>query len=697
MKKVIFALFLAILVATLISCGGSNANIDTNTNSGSKPVSSDKTDTSTSTDADSSKDSNEKEDDSNVSSDSETDSSNTDSDKNTDTSTDLNTDTSTNKPSSSKYTAPTVEDVLKSDLTVFNTNTYGDEGTALDYTTTKSINLAVDAFNRQFTIDKGGSYRLYGKSISGGVYVKAKDQDVILVLDNVDLTSKNNYPAIYAEDCKSLTIVLKNGTTNVLTDSTNNDGENAVIRVRSCNLTIEGKGTLEINANAKYGIANTKELTINSGNIKINSISHSLFGKLGVNINGGKLNLNSGKSGIKSGDETDKEGAVKGYINISAASTVIKCTTNGINCYGPVTIKDGKIVVEAAEGNGIDAYDDVQISGGILVFTSYKSAIATDQDASITGKANLKLITSGNGISANNVTISTSGVIYIKTSVVYEEVTAETPADETKYCLINNTYVKYVPAEHGLNKTLYIKRNCRGVSAKNVTVTSGTIGINSYEDGFNVSSSKDTNINQIVISGGKIIISTNGEGIEAESIVISGSTEFSVFKSERGISANYVEIAGGNVSIIADKDAISLSELTAITFDSNKIDTVKISGGTVYLLEKIDLDITETKRGKAILDGGTLLIVCTNNKPQSTEGSAKYISGLVENKDIAKSGKWMRIVSGKDDVLIQLPKDFTDKMSVYYSSSTMGTTLTFELGTVSSGGEFTAEITEELK
>ena len=689
MKKVIFSLILATLVAVLISCGGSNTDTDTNKDEGTNKSSETDTDTSVSTSTDSSTDSDDS--DSDVTSDSETGSTDTGSDEDSDS------NTGTVKPNDSKYTVPTVEEILKTDLTVFNTNSYGDEGKIVGHTITNSINLAVDAFNKQFTIDKGGCYRLYGKSISGGVYVKAKDQEVILLLDGVDLTSKNNYPAIYAEDCKSLTIILKDGTKNILTDSSNNDGENAVIRVRSCNLKIEGRGALEINANAKYGIANTKELTINSGNIKITSPSHSIFGKLGVNINGGKLDLSAGKSGIKSGDEDDKEGAVRGYVNVNAASTTIKCTTNGINCYGPVKINDGKIVVNASEGNGIDASESIEINGGILVFTSYKSAVATDQNVSVTGSASLKLITNGNGISANDVTISTSGVIYIKTSVAYEEVTSETPEDETRYCLVKGEYVKYVPAEHGLNKILYVRRNCRGINAKNITVTNGIIGINSYEDGFNAVSKNDTSVNKIVVSGGKIYISTNGEGFEAESIAISDATELNILKSERGLSANYVEISGGNITIAADKDAISLSELTAINFDASKIDTVKISGGTIYLFEKIDLEIAENKVGKVILNGGTLLIVSTNNKTQALDGTAKYFSKIIENKDIAKPGKWIRITSGNDEVLVQLPKDFTEKMLIYYSSSTMEEKLTVEIGTISNENTFIADTVEETK
>lgn len=672
MKKVIFALLLVTLVIALMSCGGSGVDTDTDTATDTA------TDTQTDTQTPDSSDSNT-EVESGTNSETQVTDSNKDSETNKDTQTDTNsssgTDTSTNKPSTPSYTTPTVEGELKTELGVFNTNPYGNEGTVKDFTTTNSVNLAVDAFNKQFMIDKGGSYRLYGTVTSGGIYVKAKNQDVILVLDGVNITSKNNYPPIYAEDCKSLTIILKEGTNNVLTDTSNNDGENAVIRVRSCNLKITGTGALEINANSKYGISNTKELTIDSGNIKINSPSHAIYGKMGVNINGGNLSLNSSKkSGIKSGDAEDKDGAVTGYINISGSSMNIKCLTNGIKCDGSVSIIGGKIIVDAAEGNAIDASDNIAINGGILVFNSYKSAVSTDGDVLIGGNANLKLTTKGNGISANNVAISTSGVVYIKTTAEYVEITGEVSAETTRYCLDNGQYVKYDPLVHGINKKLYVRKDCRGVEADGtLTVTNGIIGVNSYEDAFNVK--------QFVASGGRFVLATKGDAIDAsESVEMSDAVEFNVLNAEKGLKASNVLILGGTFKITAEKDSINANSTI-------------INGGTLYLFEKIDLGTS----GTVMVNGATILMVCTNNKAQSTEGTSSYISNVVANKDIAVAGRWLRIKSGSDEVLVQLTKNYTEKMVVYYASSSMGDSLTLELGTISNKNVFVVEKTEEIK
>lgn len=654
MKKITILLLSLILVFALVACGGNGdtdteTDTDTNTNTEATDTGTDTGSTDTGTD--------------------------TSTDEASDTDSDSDTDTETDDGQDSTYDKPTVENTLKNELSVFDkADTYGNEGNVLDYTTTYSVDVKKEALSTRFKIDKGGTYRIYGTSKDGGIYINAPDQSVVLVLDGVSLKSNYDYPAIYAEDCKSLTIVLKDGTQNYLYDTANNDGENAVLRVRSCNLTISGKGTLNIEANSKYGISNTKELTINSGNINITSPSHAIYGKMGVNINGGKLTLNTDKSGIKSGDETDKDGAVVGYVKINASSTNIICETNGINCYGSVEINDGRISVKSSAGNAIDATENITINGGIMIFESYKSSIATDANVSIGGNANLKLITSGNGISGCDITISTSGVIYVKTTAVYEDVTTDTPADDTRYIYWDGEYVKYDTTIHPLTAKLYVRRDCRGVEADGkLTITNGTIGINSYEDAFNV--------NEFESSGGKMVISTIGDIVDATGkITISSNSNITVISAEKGLKANEVIINGGTLSITAEKDSINANSTV-------------INGGTLYLFEKIDLGTS----GTVSVNGGTVLIVCTNNKAQATGGSAKYISATVANKEVAVGGAWLQVSCGDTDyVLVQLTKDYTEKMVIYYSSATVGSELTVEIGTVSDNA-FTPQKTETLK
>ncbi len=656
MKKVIVLLLSLLVVFALVACG--NGNTDTNTDTSTN------TDTTTDTSTSGGNGTN-------------TDSSgNTDSDSNVGSDSDSDTPVDPEKPALPDYESTTVEDSLKNELGIFDAeDKYGNEGSVIDYVTTNEIDVSRQANNKQAFINKGGAYRIYGTSNDGQIYVSAPDQDVVLILDGVSLTSGNSIvgPAIFAVDCASVTIVLVEGKENYLADNSANDGEGAVIRVRSCNLTIEGKGSLTVEGKAKNAIANTKELTINSGNYNISAVGHGIYGKLGLNINGGKFDIDAGKSGFKSGDGEDVSSYEYGYININSGSVSIDCGTNGFNCVGPVSIKDGRVNITAENGNGIDALEDVKVSGGTVIINSYKSAIATDEDVKITDKANLKLIATGNGVSATNVTVDTDGVIYIKTTPTYEKVTAETSATETRYVYKDGAYVIYDEAVDGKNATLYTLRDSRGFEATDVVISGGIIGIDSYQDCINT----DT----LTVNGGKLVLFTASDAIDAAvQADISDKAEIIVLGAEKGINANVLNISGGSLNIISEKDAINTNAGT-------------MTGGTVYLFDKIDLGTD----GTMTVNGGVLLIVSTTDNRQTTAGEANFASAAITDKKDAMAGNYLKVINGDEIVLVELPKDYTEKMAVYYASSNIADSVMIAIGSCNEDGTFTAIYTQTIE
>lgn len=643
MKKVIVLLMSMLVVLALVACGNTNTNTDTNK------------DTNTNTDT------------GNVEKPNDTDSSGSGENQDTESDEPVEPGPSTN------YESTTVKDSLKDELEVFEgEDTFGNEGETLDYTTNNNIDVSKYP-NQQIRIDKAGTYRIYGTSSDGQIYVNAIDKNVVLVLDGVSLTSGNNTggPAIYAEDCASITIVLAEGSENYLSDVETNDGEGAVLRVRSCNLTIEGRGKLTIDAKAKNAIANTKELTINGGEFELTAPGHGIYGKRGLTINGGKFDINAGKSGFKSGDvgATSNE---YGFINVTGSSINIECVTNGFNCTGPVTISGGKVEVDAETGNAIDAYNDVTINGGISILDSYKSAISAGGDIKIEGSSNIKISTTGNGLSATNVSISTSGVIYVETAPTYEKADENTSADKTRYVYNDGAYVLYDEEIDGKNATQYVLRDCKGIKADSVDISKGVIGIDSYQDSINIT-------NTASFTGGKVVLFSKSDAIEATDINVSDNADVTVLGAEKGTNSKSITVSGGKLYVIAEKDALNAN-------------ATLINGGIVYLLDKVD---TGTD-GTITVDGGTLLMITTTNNPQATQGAAKYVSGLVMNKEDALAGNWVKVISGEDVVKVELPKNYNEKMAIYYSSSTMGSDLVVTIGTVDENDIFTVIKTETI-
>lgn len=587
-----------------------------------------------------------------------------------------------------EYDTPTSKEELKGAIDIFNNTSYTEKSTVYDYSTSTLVDVSKDANNKSYTISEGGSYRITGTSANGSIYIKAADQDVILVLAGVNLTSKFSSPAIYAEDCASVRIILADETENYLADGDKN-GETGVIRVRNCNLTMDGRGSLTIVSSHKHGIANTKTLTVNGGTYNIttpNGEGHALYGKEGLVINSGKFTINAGKSGFKSGDNDPLDLQV-GQITINYTYADITCGTNAINCYGPVTINGGIIKVDSKSGNGIDAKEDILIKAeSVLSIKSQKSAIATDLNVSVEEGASLKLETTGNGISAKNITLSTGGVVYISTQAMY--VKYEPSDDETtppdRFVKIDGEYVEYNETEHG-NKTTYTRNNCKGLKAdEKITISGGIIGIDSYEDSINTA--------ELEISGGTIHLSTTGDGIEATNVSIDGAqTALTILNAQKGIK--------GNDSVVVNNGVITVNAVT----DSINSNSTSIKGGTLYLFDKID----KGKTGSTTVTGGTVIMLSTTASPQLTSGSQGYLSRSLTKNNLCVFGADVRIKVGTNVIVLRLPKDYTEKLAIYYSASKLTGGISVEYGTcvdgnrvnayVSKGGEFTTIDSEVIE
>ena len=536
-------------------------------------------------------------------------------------------------------TKPTVEGVMGDLLNVFTAeDTFGNEGKISSYTSYTNVDVSCLEGGKQYLIEKGGIYRVYGKSTNGQICVKATDQTVILLLDGVDMTYAGSSPVIYAEDCRAFSIVLAEGSTNTLADSDIN-GENGAIKVRSCDLVMGGKGKLTIKGNTKHAISNTKNLTINGGTYVISSVRHGIYGKLSVTINGGKFNINSARSGIKSGDdEVGKE--TEGKITINSCSARIKCYTNGINSYGSVEINNGRIVVDAS-GKGIVATKDININGGIMILNTVEDTIKSDTNVNIGGSSNLKIKTNGNGVEAVNATVNTTGVIYIETIPVFTEQV------DGEYKLVNGKYVLLDGTESGSTKRYGVKE-CKGFEIKEkITVSGGNIGVDSFEDGLNA-------IN-IELSGGSFVIATQKDGMDASAnITVSGSTNINVIESDKGLKAtNAINLNAGSTTIMANTDAI-------------KADTVTVLSGKHILFEKVEYV------GSFTIRGGTFLSISTTNAPVAVKATIPNASGIINNKSMCVVGKYFTVRMGSATEYVVLQKDYTEKMSVLFATETQG-------------------------
>ena len=238
------------------------------------------------------------------------------------------------------------------------------------------------------TISNAGTY-IFDGELNGQLNIAATKDDLIhLILRNVTISSDFG-PAVYAE-CKKLVITTEGH--NTISDSTNypkdatttaeeetevvegneedENKEEEEVKSKSpdaciyadSNLTINGKGTLDVNGNFKEGIRSKKNIKLVSGDINVVSKGNAIKAKESISIKDPVINIETGASGIKVTKTTDPN---EGFVVIEGGKTVIKAVKDGIHAETHLTVSDGYIEIiegeEGLEGQMID------ITGGNII------------------------------------------------------------------------------------------------------------------------------------------------------------------------------------------------------------------------------------------------------------------------------------------------------------------------------------------
>jgi len=272
---------------------------------------------------------------------------------------------------------PITGDYKKNDLN----ETYDETSIEIECDGTSCTSTSDDVTLKEgnVVISKEGTYILSGE-LNGLLTIAATKEDLIhLVLRNATITSDFG-PAVYGEKCKKLVITTEG--TNTISDSENypesankveeeeeeeeeeekekeaaeeeaaeekekvKRSPNACIFINN-NLTFNGKGTLNVNANFDEAIRSKKNLKFISG--KINVISKGKAVKAdSVSIKEAEIDIESGSSGIKATKDTDPE---SGFVVIDSGKVIVRALQDGIHAETHLSINGGYVdVVKSAEG-----------------------------------------------------------------------------------------------------------------------------------------------------------------------------------------------------------------------------------------------------------------------------------------------------------------------------------------------------------
>ncbi len=294
-----------------------------------------------------------------------------------------------------------------------------------------------------------GVYPLQGVKKDGGLVVNAPGQTVVLELRGVTLHNPNG-PAIYVKAAKKVTLLLVQGTENIVSDGagyTLTDSGSTVdgaIFSRS-NLEVSGAGKLQITGNNKHGLVVKDGLTVTQGTLTVTATDVGVEGKDYVKMSGCQATITAGSDGIRSDNALDP---TLGFVYLDChlkvtagndgiqAETVLKAeggsyllktggghgaqnppegSYKGIKAGAQILIEKGEFQIDSAD-DGVHSNGSLHIGGGQLTLSTGNDGLQAVTDLAVTGGSvvvSCKNNTKSNGIQAGG-TIRVDGAqLYI--------------------------------------------------------------------------------------------------------------------------------------------------------------------------------------------------------------------------------------------------------------------------------------------
>ena len=299
------------------------------------------------------------------------------------------------------------------------------------------------AENGKVTIRKAGTYLLSGTLEEGQLLVDAEEgAEIILVFDGFKISNSTDAPLLF-ESGSSITLVLKDGSENAVTDLRSSAEENKAAIYTKSDLTISGNGTLDVTGTAEDAIHSKTNVTVQGGTINLKAGDDAIHadetltildGKvtvleseeglegLVVDIQGGDITVNASDDGLNASDGSGSDKApgqaTEGAeIHISGGVLTVKAGGDGIDSNGDLIISGGTVVVDGSSdgGNAPIDYDGKGVISGGTVFVSGDSGMFQSLNDSGTTQNSIVYYLSETQAAGTKVVVADS-----KGNVIYE-------------------------------------------------------------------------------------------------------------------------------------------------------------------------------------------------------------------------------------------------------------------------------------
>lgn len=380
-----------------------------------------------------------------------------------------------------------------------------------------------------YTITTAGTYTLSGL-LQGRIIINAQDAEVELDLNGVRIESSENSP-IYALKAEELKIKAIKNTVNAVVDNrsakvsdVDDQYEGAI--AGKCDMHFVGKGELQVYGGYNNGIHTSKDLKIKNQKLYSWGYHHAIRGGNSITI----LNASTYVEAVaKTGDGlhsndagVTSKGKQKGTITFSGGTTIINSQEDGVHAAYNVVVEKGT--------------DDETSEETVPTINIYTDKYATLTRPGWQEEGNTdKSATTAKGLKASNEINVSDGKIYIKAYDDGFHANSEELTDSDDVGL--GTY---------------------GTGA--INVSGGNITVDCSDDGMHADGT-------LTISGGTINVTNSYEGIEGQSIVVTGGVTRAFGKND-GMNA-----AGDNPSITISG---GFTEISAPS--SNDVDGIDSNG-----------------------------------------------------------------------------------------------------------------------
>ncbi len=345
-----------------------------------------------------------------------------------------------------------------------------------------------------------------------------------------------------------------------------------VITLSGESASVSGKGAYANGSTVVITNAGTYVVsgTLNDGYISVDAYDSS---KVWIKLDG--VNITSSDNACIRVEEADK-------VFLTLAEGSENFLTSGAE-FSEAALADGT-------GGAIFARDDLTIngSGSLTIVSGYKHGIDANDDLILTG-GTISVTAPKDGLHAND-----SLRIMNTDLTVNVEDDGLVAADEGGYLVIESGNISITSGDDAIHTT------------GDITISGGTLTISAGDDGIH----SDTNI---LISGGTINIEKCYEGIEAITIDIAGG-DITINPTDDGLNANGGSDAfgmpGGGFGRGGWEQSTETPEVTSTAGTEEDEETwVRISGGNLTIIneEGRDADGIDSN-GDVYISGGTIRI-----------------------------------------------------------------------------------------